>query len=68
MRDLFPEKCRSCIKELAKAEAGFNRFGCSLTSSPDAVDLLINDNFEAITIISSTNVFKALAAILADDI
>ena len=68
LRDLLPGKCISCIRELAKNDAGLLKFGCSFTSSPNAVDVVIKDNFEAITMISSTNVFKALAAILADDI
>ena len=58
----------SCIRELAKDDAGLLRFGCNFTSSPNGVELVIKDNFEAITMISSTKVFKALAAILADDI
>ena len=66
LRGRFPEKLISCSNEVAKQEAALPRGGSNLISFPISVDGVINDNFEAITIISSTKATNLLADILAE--
>ena len=59
----------SCMRELARDAADLVIFKGNLVSSENVVSgLVINDNFDATSTISSMNVFSVFAAILADDI
>ena len=66
LRGRFPEKLISCSNEVAKHDADLPRGAGSLISFPISVDGVIKDNFEAITIISSTKATNLLADILAE--